>query len=171
MDIQEAKKQQQETVKPKTSDELIQELQTETKASADLAAERLKQLQYLQADFDNLQKHFAKAQLETSRFANIQLIKELLIFLDALEQAATLEKSIGINNLYKQLNTILAQYGLKAIDSVGKQFDPYLHEVVAKEASAESEGTILREIQKGYLLNSKVIRHSKVIISGGKDHG
>lgn len=149
----------------------LDSLKKELKATSILAAERLTQLQYLQADFDNLRKQCAKEKAEYIKCANENIIVDLLSFLDGFEKALEVEKSEGLKNLYQQFCTILKQHGLKKIDAVGKKFDPYLHEVLIKEKSEKEEGTILEELQQGYLLNSKVIRPSKVKISGGNNDG
>lgn len=145
--------------------------QKEKEDVENIAAERLVQLQYLKADLENIQKRFEKEKIEFVEFANANLIKELLNFLDSFEKAVSLEKSPGLNNLYQQFFTILEKNGLKVIEAKGKKFDPYYHEVIAKEKSDLESGTILEELQKGYLLNSKVIRQSKVKISGGNQNG
>lgn len=134
--------------------------------NAQLAADRLTQLQYLQADFENLKKQAAKEKLEWIKCSNEDLIKELLAVLDSFDQALEVEKNEGTKKLYQQLFGILEKNGLKKIDAVGKQFDPYYHEVLMQEPSKYPEGTILEELQKGYILNSKVIRHTKVKIAG-----
>ena len=74
----------------------------------------------------------------------------------------------GIEIIYSQLIDTLHSQGLKHIECVGKKFDPYYHEVLLTEESNEPENKILEELQKGYMLNDKVIRHSKVKISKKK---
>lgn len=145
--------------------------QDESAQNAKLAADRLTQLTYLQADFDNLKKQCAKEKLEGIKFANENLIGELLAVLDSFDQALEVDKSAGIKQLYQQLYSILEKNGLKKIDAVGKTFDPYYHEVLIREPSNYPEDMIIEELQKGYVLNSKVIRHSKVKISGGNTNG
>jgi len=56
-------------------------------------------------------------------------------------------------------------HGLKEIEALGKKFNPEFHEVLCKELSKHNEDEIIEEIQKGYILKSKVIRHSKVKVS------
>ena len=67
--------------------------------------------------------------------------------------------------VYAQLVSLLESEGLKKIESKGKKFDPYLHEVMLKEKSEKDDGIILEELQKGYMLNDKVLRHTKVKVS------
>ena len=103
---------------------------------------------------------------------NENLIKELLTVLDDFEMANTHAKNKedleGLNLIHKNLLKILEKFGLKKIETKGKKFDHNYHEVLLKEPSDKEEGVILEELQAGYLLNGKVIRHSKVKISGGK---
>jgi len=90
--------------------------------------------------------------------------------LDDFERSLTSMKNKedlkGLELIYKNFLKILKTFGLKKIEAVGKKFDPYYHEVLLKEKSDKEEGIILEEFQSGYLLNGKVIRHSKVKISG-----
>ena len=72
----------------------------------------------------------------------------------------------GMKMIYAQFHSALEAEGLKPIKSVGEKFDPYKHEVLMKEESDKPEETVLEEFQKGYMLNDRVLRHSKVKISG-----
>lgn len=148
--------------------ELKKELSEKTK----LAGNYLEQLKYLQADFDNYKKRVLKEREEFAKCANEDLIKKLLTILDDFERALCLMKNKedlkGLELIYKNFLKLLESFTLKKIDAEGKKFDPYYHEVLLKEKSDKEEGIILEEFQKGYLLNGKVVRHSKVKISEGK---
>ena len=72
----------------------------------------------------------------------------------------------GIKIIYAQLYSLLESFGLKPIKATGEKFDPYKHEVLMNEESDKPEDTILEEFQKGYMLNDRVLRHSKVKVSG-----
>ena len=72
----------------------------------------------------------------------------------------------GMKMIYGIFHSTLEEEGLKPIKAEGEKFDPYKHEVLLKEESDKPEGTILEEFQKGYMLNDKVLRFSKVKISG-----
>ncbi len=151
-------------------------LQKELGEQARLAEERLNQLKYLQADFDNYRKNFEREKENIIRLANEGLIKDLLIILDefgiVLDRLENERDKAGLNMIYKKLSGILERNGLKQIEAVGKKFDPHLHEAVHKEVSNKEDGLILEEYQKGYMLKSKVIRPSRVKISenaGGKE--
>lgn len=128
-------------------------------------------LKRLQAEFENYKKWGTKEKAEFVRYANADLIAKLLPVLDsfeiALKNTNDKEKFIeGIKIIYAQLYSVLEAEGLKPIKVAGEKFDPYRHEVLMKQESNKPEETILEEFQKGYMLNDRVIRHSKVKISG-----
>ena len=68
--------------------------------------------------------------------------------------------------VFAQFFDLLKQEGLSPIKAEGMKFDPYLHEVLMKAKSDKEEDIVLEELQKGYMLKGKVLRHSKVKISG-----
>jgi molecular chaperone GrpE len=145
------------------------QLEVQTK----LAEERLNQLKYLQADFDNYRKKFDKEKEQIIKLANENLVKELIVILDDFDASLkSLESQIskeGIERLRSKFYQILEKHGLKTIESLGKRFDPHFHEVLCKELSESNEDEILEEIQKGYILHSKVIRPSKVKVAKKDD--
>jgi molecular chaperone GrpE len=130
----------------------------------DLAEERYGQLMRCRAELDNVMKRAAREKEEHARYASQELIGKLLPILDSLEQAAKHDQ--GASVLFRQLSAILAAEGLVSIDALGKRFDPYLHEALFKVESGDlAEDAVAEEIQKGYLLHSRVIRHSKVAVA------
>ena len=134
-----------------------------------LAEERLDQIKYLQADFDNYRKKFEKEKEDIIQFANENLVKELIVILDDFENSIKLTENEknkeGIALMRKKFLDLLQKHGLKEIESLGKKFDPHFHEVLCQELSEHNDDEIIEEIQKGYLLCSKVIRPTKVKIS------
>ena len=128
-------------------------------------------LKRLQAEFENYKKRIDKEKTEFVKYSNADVIEKMLPVLDsfeiALKNTSDKEKFVeGIKMIYAQLHSMLEAEGLRPIKAVGEKFDPYRHEVLMKEESDKPEGTILEEFQKGYMLNDKVLRHSKVKISG-----
>ena len=103
-----------------------------------------------------------------------QVFLQLLPVIDNFELAlknSSAEKEHLLNALeliYAQLNTLLENNGIAAIETENKEFDRYLHEALIKVESDKPENTILEELQKGFTLNGQVIRHAKVKISAGK---
>lgn len=159
----------------------IEKLRAKLNETAQLAEERLSQLQYLQADFDNFRKWSGKEKEAIIALANENLIRDLLAILDDFERALPAlenEKNReGIGMIQKKLLKILAGYGLQPIDCLGKKFNPEFHEVLSREQCSMEPDTVVDEIGKGYRLKSKVIRPSKVVIAEntgeheGENHG
>lgn len=144
------------------------------KEKAELCDERYERLLRLRADFENARKRMAKEKQELIKYANEDLIYKFLPVIDNFERAVACAeasqntKSIleGIELIQKQMNGILANYGLRQIPSVGEKFDPNKHEAIMKvESDLHSEDTVVEELQKGYTLNERVIRPAVVKVS------
>jgi molecular chaperone GrpE len=151
------------------SDELKQEEQEKELEQEKTKQEQyFEQLQRLQAEFENFRKRTDKEKQEILKSANKDLILQLLNVLDSFELAIKHIDDKGINMIYSELYSILEKQGLKKINAKGK-FNPELHEVLMQEEGGK-EGLILEELQKGYTLNEKVIRPSKVKISKLKEN-
>ena len=153
------KEEKKEKQKTDPKDEKIKEL-TET-------------LQRLQAEFENYKKQVEKQFANIRKCASESLIIKLLPILDSFELAFRNKESNkeeflkGVELIYSQLYNVLRSEGLKPIEALGKECDPYKHEVLLKEES-EKDNIVLEELQKGYMLNDKVIRHTKVKIGKKK---
>lgn len=182
-DIEENRKNgAEETEEPGLSGAEAQEEETEEDASAELEALREKYLR-LSADFDNYKKRLAKEKQEILDFGNAQRLKELLFVLDNIERAIELSEEShgektdfvafldGIKLVHAQFLSGLGNFGVTEIDSgKGTVFDPSYHEAVYKEHSETYEsGTIISEVQKGYLLNGRLLRPSMVSVSQGPE--
>ncbi len=132
-------------------------------------------LQRLQAEFENYKKRTENERSEYRKCLLQDFIKKLLPVLDNFELALKHDKHHddfvkGIELIYSELYSILEDEGLTKIDALNTKFDPYYHEVLLTEESEKDPNTVLEELQKGYKLHDKVLRHSKVKISkqGGK---
>jgi molecular chaperone GrpE len=147
----------------------IERLQGELDEARRLAEERHARLQYLQADFENYRKSLERERDLSIQRAREALVADLLPVLDDLDQALPClegEKNReGFRLLSRKLRKVLEDIGLSAIESLGKPFDPRLHEAIARSESDLDDGTILEEYQKGYMLGSRVIRPSRVKIA------
>lgn len=135
--------------------------------------EYIEHLQRLQAEFDNYRKRAEQEKQLIIKQANQELIQELLTVLDSFELAFKAQKgddefAKGMKLIFSEIYSTLEKEGLRKIDCIGKKFDSNLHEVMLQEESDKEDGTILEELQKGYMLNDRVIRFSKVKISKGK---
>ena len=182
-DIEENKKNgTEDSQEPELPDAEEQGEGAEEAASAELEALKEKYLR-LSADFDNYKKRLAKEKQEIRDFGNAQRLKELLFVLDNIERAIELsEESLGektdfvafldgIKLVHSQFLTSLGNFGVTAIDSSeGTSFDPSYHEAVYKEHSETYEsGLIISEVQRGYLLNGRLLRPSMVSVSQGPE--
>lgn len=121
------------------------------------------------ADSINQQKDELKRMEEIMKFANADIIKDLLLVLDSFELSLLATKDPeakkGIEIIYSQLEKILNKQGLEKIKALGEKFDPTFHEAMLQEESDKESGTILEEMVKGWKLNGKVIRPTKVKIA------
>ena len=164
---------QNETEIPLTEmskDQLIEKI-SEVQASADANMDS-----YLrsQAEMENMKKRFQKDKQDLVKYGNETLTKQLLPVADNLEMAldhSKDENSIealreGVNLTLKGLMNVLEKAGVETVEAVGAPFDPNFHEAVSEQEDDGAEpGTVLRELQKGYVLNQRLIRPAMVIVN------
>jgi len=130
--------------------------------------EYIEQLQRLQAEFENFRKRTEAEKRESSNNSNASLILQLLEVLDNFDLSIKHSAEPGIKLVYAQFYKILEKQGVKPVIATGK-FNPKFHEAIIQE-EGESYGTILQEIKKGYMLNEKLIRPTKVKITVLKEN-
>lgn len=127
----------------------------------------------LYADFDNYKKRTGKERLELIQTASKDVIKELLPVVDdferalkAMENSSDANAKDGMKLIYNKLVSNLSSKGLKAMESIGTDFNVELHEAITEipAPSPELAGKVVDEIEKGYYLNGKLIRFAKVIV-------
>jgi molecular chaperone GrpE len=145
------------------------------KEDAQKAQECWDRLLRTQADFENTRKRLEREKQDFVKFANEGIILELLNVLDDLGRTVELAQSKhqdlpaflkGVEMILAHLYELLKEYGVKPIDAQGKLFDPHYHEALMQEENKDlPEHTIVEELQKGYLLNDRVIRTAKVKVS------
>jgi molecular chaperone GrpE len=135
------------------------------------------QSQYLRiaADFDNFRKRSSKEKEDIEIRTKCTTIIELLSVVDNFERARTQikpqnEGEMGIHKsyqgVYKQLVESLKRIGVSPMRPEGQQFDPNLHEAVMREPTEEHpEGTVMEELQRGYYLGDRILRHSLVKVA------
>ncbi|MEE0917158.1 MAG: nucleotide exchange factor GrpE [Bacteroidales bacterium] len=131
----------------------------------------------LYSDFENFRKRKAKEQMELVMNASEGLIKELLPVIDdyerALQNMETQDNEVfaktkeGMELIYNKLIGTLTKKGLKPINAKGEMFDENLHEAIARipAQNEDEKGKVIDETTKGYYLNDKVIRYSKVVVA------
>lgn len=128
----------------------------------------------LQAEFDNYRKRTLKERMELLKTASESLLISILPVIDDFDRAIQTVDLVeeeshlkdGIKLIYNKFQDFLKQNGVKEIASKEQDFDTDLHEAITKfpAPSEELKGKIIDVVQKGYYLNDKVIRHSKVVI-------
>jgi len=125
----------------------------------------------LMAEFENFKKRTQKDKEGLKDLLVSDIMISILPVIDNLEKAAkapTEDKAYqeGIKMVLKQLQDVLMYNGVKEIETVGKKFDPELHEAVSHVTDEKhGENTIIEEFRKGYIIGKKVIRHSMVIVA------
>lgn len=130
----------------------------------------------LYSEFDNYRRRTQKERLELSKTASEDIIVSLLTVMDDLERALTLPVKIneeasfvpmeGLQLIYQKFKGLLYQKGLEAIPAIGESFDVDYHDAVTNipAPTEEMKGKVVDEVEKGYKLNGKVIRYSKVVV-------
>ncbi|HEY0793863.1 MAG TPA: nucleotide exchange factor GrpE [Chthoniobacterales bacterium] len=126
------------------------------------------------ADLDNYRKRVSREKEEAARYANAGFLERLVPILDNFElglQAAKASSSgsavlDGMSMVYRQLQDFLSGSGVETIDATGQRFNPNFHEAIAQEESADvAEGTVLRQVRKGYRLRDRLLRPANVVVA------
>lgn len=128
----------------------------------------------LYSDFDNYKKRINRERIDLIKSAAQDVMISILPMLDDMERAIKAMNEAkdvnavkeGVQLVYQKMKTITEGKGLKAMDAVGKDFDADLHDAIANVpvTNEKQKGKVIEEIEKGYYLNDKVIRHAKVIV-------
>ena len=128
----------------------------------------------LQAEFESFRQRLRKEKEEWQEIANAKLLKEIVEIMDnfklALESIKHTRKKDaiieGVEMIYKQFENLLEKEGVIKIETVGKIFDPNIHEAVGvEEVSNGEDNIILKEISPGYLFKNRLLRPARVIVS------
>ncbi|MBL1175304.1 nucleotide exchange factor GrpE [Pantanalinema sp. GBBB05] len=137
--------------------------------------DRTTQYMRIAADFDNYRKRTQREKEDLEQQIKCTTINELLPVVDNFERArshikpqteaeTTIHKSY--QSVYKQLVDCLKRIGVSPMRAKGKEFDPMLHEAVMRQATDEfPEGTVMEELQSGYMLGDRVLRHALVKVA------
>ena len=164
----------EEHKKKKKKEEIIDELKQKVEEKEKELGELRERLLYQQADFENFKKLKAKEKQEVLKFGNETLVKELLPVIDNLERAiqhgckAEDSKAIveGVELTLNSFLKVLEKFGVTRVDALEKEFDPNVHEAVAQEARADmAPGTVVTELQKGYIMDGRLLRPSMVTVA------
>jgi len=155
--------------------EPLAELQSQIDSLSQERSSLLDQLLRRQAEFENYRKRIERERSETYQRARAEVLLELLPVVDNLERAlSSLETSQGdaealhhgVELIHKQFRDALSKFGLEPVESLGRTFDPHVHEAVTIEPTDEhEENTILEEFQRGYRMGEKLLRPAKVKVA------
>src|SRR5256885_6816343 len=157
-----------ETAGGADSEDAMAGLQTDLDRFRDLALRS-------QADFENYKKRAAREKEDAVKYANSSLLQRLVSILDNFELGLAAAKTeserspiySGMVLVQKQLNDLLEENGLQAIEAEDKKFDPNLHEAIAHEPSETPEGTVIRQARRGYCFKDRLLRPARVVVSSG----
>lgn len=154
--------------------EIIEELERKLEDILAEAKEWQDKYMRLSAEFDNYRKRTLKEKAEITKLANADLLKDILPVVDdfergrnTLSQAVDLDSfRLGIDLIYNKFVEFLRQNGISEIDARNQVFDLDFHEALTKipAPTEEEKGKVIDVIEKGYLLNDRVIRYAKVVV-------
>jgi len=129
---------------------------------------------YAIAELENFRKRMAKERKDILAYAGQEILYSLLEILDNFGRALETDRTEsnpaviieGIELIRKQLGAVLAKFGVKPIDALGSPFDPKLHEALQHVPSPDAKpGSIVHELQKGYMYRDRVLRPARVVIA------
>jgi molecular chaperone GrpE len=166
--------------KPEPEAEQLEQIPAEPEDARDAGSQEEEDLQtrYLRlaADFQNFRRRSEKERSDVYAYANEKIVLELLDVIDSFEramdhtwEAGEARLMEGMSMILKQLLDVLAKNHVEVIDALGQPFDPTRHDAVMTQPSQTYEsGMVARVMQKGYMLNKKVIRPAMVAVAA--DH-
>ncbi len=165
----------QEAAKPEAPpDQEVQEAPEQPAEKPNEAQENYERFLRCAAEMDNLKKRLEKEKADLLQFANENLIKELLPIVDNLERALEHGRQLdapgplmeGLELVHQGFLKALTRFGVTPIECVGQPFDPTFHNAVMQEENTDvPDCTILKELQKGYLLQSRLLRPAMVAVA------
>lgn len=175
--IQEEVQNNMENANENSNEEYVsieEQLSTELEKKKEEAEKNYQMYLRALAETDNIKKRALREKEEYIKYSSVNIIKKLLPVIDDLNRAMESSKSLqdyeslikGVEMTFKSLNEILKNEGVEEIECQGKLFDPQYHQPLTVEATDEyPENTVMEELQKGYILNNRVIRPSLVKVS------
>ncbi len=134
---------------------------------------------YVAAEMDNYRKRMEREKENLLKYGNEKVLSDLLEVVDNFERTIDMLKHdedakmknvvTGLDMVKKQFIDALSKHGLTPVDSVGKEFNPNFHEAIAQDyAEGIKPNHIIKEFQKGYTLNGRLVRPAKVVVANDK---
>ncbi len=156
-------------------DKALKELEDRCEALEKEARENYDRYVRVSAEFENYKKRMAREIADFRKYANESLIKELLPVVDNLERAleaceadgaANDQLTEGVAMTLRGIMKVLEKFVVKPIDSLGKPFDPGIHQaVMQREHNDKPENTVVEELQRGYTMHDRLLRPAMVVVS------
>jgi molecular chaperone GrpE len=157
-------------------EELTAEEQLQAEVEKALSEAKALQEQYLRtlADMENLRKRTQREKEELAKFANENILREILPVMDNLERAVEHAEQAesseglleGVQMTLTQFSQVLDRFGVKPVESLGQTFDPALHQAMGQlETDEYPANTVAQQMQKGYQLNERLLRPAMVMIA------
>jgi molecular chaperone GrpE len=145
-------------------------------AAATAEAEKLRE-EWLRAkaETDNVRRRGQEDVSKAHRFGLESFSSALLAVKDSLDAALTVENTSiesfkeGVELTAGQLNSVFEKFGIKEINPVAEKFDPHFHQAISQVESVQEPNTVVQVLQKGYLLNDRVLRPALVIVAKGRE--
>jgi molecular chaperone GrpE len=128
------------------------------------------------AEFDNYRKRIDRERQAVAESAAADLLSELLPLVDDLERALAADGADNVNAyrrgvelIHRQLLDVLTKRGVRPIEALGADFDPYYHQAVAHEpAAGRRDGEVMEEFRRGYMLGDRLLRPAMVKVAKGQ---
>ncbi len=157
------------------TDKALKEMEARCEALEREARENYDRYMRVAAEFENYKKRAAREMDDFRKYANESLIKELLPVVDNLERAleackveegANPQLTEGVEMTLQGILKVLEKFVVKPIDSLGKPFDPGVHQaVMQREHNDKPENTVVEELQRGYTMHDRLLRPAMVVVS------
>lgn len=170
----EAEPAEQSSGRPEEAEAANAEQDQQLEALRRKAEENHERFLRVQADFDNFRRRSRQEKEEFAKYASAKLVEQLLPVFDNFERALQSSKETkdfdslvkGVEMTFRQMEQVLVQEGLAAMQAVGQPFNPEYHQAIMQVESEEhEEGIVVEEVQKGYMLKDKVLRPAMVKVS------
>ena len=170
---------EQEEILENTTEEITQESENDSVETKEpTAEEKIIELndKYLRlySEFDNYRKRTSKERIELFKTAGQDIMTDLVPIMDDFERALqNMDKKgdvktirQGVDLVFNKFKSTLESKGLKSFKSIDKDFDPEIHEAITRIPAPNKKqiGKVVDEVEKGYMLNDKVIRYAKVVV-------
>ena len=154
-------------------DSTIEEVDPIAKLEAELTESRDKYL-YMYSEFENYKRRVSRDRIEQSKLAGSDVFLTILPIIDDMERAIKSSENTtdveaikeGIKLIFSKLKSSTESKGLMPMNATGKDFNPDLHDAITNvpAPSEDMKGKVIDEVEKGYFLNDKVLRHAKVVV-------